>query len=426
MDYIRIGTDYFKKIQIPLTVDEHIDGLVRWSKQEITTDHSKNFLKEIPRYDGFCNIPSHTDYQLEVSGFYNKYHPLSHSVEKGNWEQIEVFLKHIFGDQFIRGLDYLTILYRYPKQTLPILALVSEESDTGKSTFVQFIAALFEKNVTINTNEDFRSRFNSDWANKLIIAIEEVLLDKREDSERLKNLATAKTYKTEAKGKDKVETAFFGKIIMCSNNEDHFVLVTDNEIRYWVRKINSLKTETSKPDPKFLQKLINEIPAFLYLLRTREIITANSTRMWFSKAQIHTAALDKLIKGTTSSLLQEIVEVLKDLFAVSDVDSISMGGKDLLNLLRENGVQSTTIKINQIIKNKLHLEEKNSSYEKYHVSYNVSNERYLNSTTERGRHFVFGKALIDGFYLFCCGTTTVATPTATTTTTLAQQLCNNN
>ena len=56
--------------------------------------------------------------------------------------------------------------------------------------------------MTINNNEDFRSRFNSDWASKLIIAVDEVLLDKREDSERLKNLSTAKSYKTEAKGKD--------------------------------------------------------------------------------------------------------------------------------------------------------------------------------------------------------------------------------
>jgi hypothetical protein len=397
MDFLRIGTDYFKKVQVPLTIDESIDSLVKWSKQEIITDHSRNYLKKIPRYDGFCNIPDHLTYKESISDFYNIYHPLSHKPKKGNWKNIEIFLRHIFEDQFLLGLDYLSILYQYPTQTLPILALVSEEKDTGKSTFLHFLKLIFEKNVTINSNEDFRSRFNTDWSNKLIIAVDEVLLDNREDSERLKNLATAKSYKTEAKGKDKIETAFFGKIVLCSNNENDFVLIDSNEIRYWVRKINSLKVAGSKPDPEFLKKLDKEIHAFVYTISTREILVPQTTRMWFSKAQIHTAALDKLIKGTTSSLLQEIIEVLKDLFAVSDVDSISMGGKDLLNLLRENGVQSTIRKINQIIKNKLHLEEKNSSYEKYHVSYNVSNERYLNSTTERGRHFVFEKALIDGF-----------------------------
>ncbi|MEO9501894.1 primase-helicase family protein [Nonlabens ulvanivorans] len=397
MEYLRVGTDYFKKVSVPLSENDSYESIIRWNKQEIIQDHGKAFIDDIPRYDGFCNIPSHTDYQLEIGGFYNKYHPLSHKIEKGSWKNTERFLKHIFGEQFILGLDYLTILYRYPKQTLPILALVSEESDTGKSTFIQYIAALFEKNVTINTNEDFRSRFNSDWANKLIIAIEEVLLDKREDSERLKNLATAKTYKTEAKGKDKIETAFFGKIIMCSNNEDHFVLVTDNEIRYWVRKIPVIERNGTKKDHLFLERLKDEIPAFLYFLSTRQINTPNKSRMWFTKDHIHTDALDRLVKGTTSSLLREIIEVLKDLFVLTDASELAYGGKDLLHFLRENGVITTTRKVNEVIKAKLLLEQKNSSYEKQMVCYNVNNERYLNPLTERGRHFVFKRDDIENY-----------------------------
>ena len=397
MDYLRIGTDYFKKVSVPLTSKEAYEAIVKWNKQEIIQDHDKEYLQKVPKYDGFCNIPSHDKYQSKVGDHYNKYHPLSHDIKKGSWKNIELFLKHIFGNQFIIGLDYFTILYRYPTQTLPILALVSEERNTGKSTFLQFLKLLFEKNVTINTNEDFRSRFNSDWSNKLIIAIDEVLLDKREDSERLKNLSTAKSYKTEAKGKDKDETAFFGKIILCSNNEDNFVLIDNNEIRYWVRKIKSLNSKTSKSDPQFLNKLKKEIPAFLYSLKTRDIIIPNSTRMWFTKAHIHTEALDRLMKGTSSSLLREVIEVLKDLFALTDESELSYGGKDLLLFLRENGVLSTTRKINDIVRSKLELDEKNSSYSRYQVSYNSNNERYLNSTDERGRHFVFSRDLIENY-----------------------------
>jgi len=40
------------------------------------------------------------------------------------------------------------------------------------------------------------------------------LLDKEEDAERIKNLATARRIKTETKGKDKVEQEFFGKFIL--------------------------------------------------------------------------------------------------------------------------------------------------------------------------------------------------------------------
>ena len=109
-------------------------------------------------------------------------------------------------------MDYLQLLYLQPVQKLPILLLVSEECNTGKSTFLNFLKAVFRNNV----NEDFRSQFNADWAGKLVIVVDEVLLNRREDSERLKNLSTTLSYKVEAKGKDRDEIAFFAKFVLCS------------------------------------------------------------------------------------------------------------------------------------------------------------------------------------------------------------------
>ena len=137
---------------------------------------------------------------------------------------------------------------------------MSEERNTGKSTFLNFLKALFQENVTFNTNEDFRSQFNADWAGKLMIVVDEVLLNRREDSERLKNLSTAHSYKMEAKGKDRYEVQFFAKFVLCSNNENFPVYIEPEETRYWVRKISRL----GKDDTSFLQKLQDEIPAFLY------------------------------------------------------------------------------------------------------------------------------------------------------------------
>lgn len=85
--------------------------------------------------------------------------------------------------------------------------------------------------MTFNTNEDFRSQFNSDWANKLIVAVDEVLLDRREDSERIKNLSTAISYKAEAKGKNRSEVEFFAKFILCSNNENNPIIIDQGETR---------------------------------------------------------------------------------------------------------------------------------------------------------------------------------------------------
>lgn len=88
--------------------------------------------------------------------------------------------------------------------------------------------------MTINSNEDFRSNFNAEWAHKLIIGVDETFLDKKEDSERLKSLSTSRYYKIEAKGYDRQEIEFFGKFILCSNNEDNFISIDPGEIRYWI------------------------------------------------------------------------------------------------------------------------------------------------------------------------------------------------
>ena len=169
--YIRVGTDYYRSVEIPLTIDT-IKGMIRWNRQTVIDDFGKDALLRIMKYKGFCTIPSHIAYQREVRGFYNKYHELSYqSTIEGSFEHIDKFLHHIFGDQYLIGLDYLTLIWRKPTQILPVLCLVSIERNTGKTTFLNLLKMIFENNMTVNTNEDFRSRFNSEWAGKCIVAV---------------------------------------------------------------------------------------------------------------------------------------------------------------------------------------------------------------------------------------------------------------
>ncbi len=215
----RIGTTYYKIVRQPNAAGQLIERSIPWTIEAIRQDYGKDFLANVPKYDGFCCVPSHLDYQPVVGNFKNKYSPLSHIPAEGEWQCIESLVRHIFGEQYELGLDYLQILYTMPLQKLPILLLVSEERNTGKSTFLNFLKLLFEANVTFNTNENFRSQFNDDWNGKLVIVVDEVLLNKREDSERLKNLSTTRNYKMEAKGRDREEVSFFAKFVLCSNNE---------------------------------------------------------------------------------------------------------------------------------------------------------------------------------------------------------------
>ena len=289
----RIGTTYYKIVRQPNAAGQLIERSIPWTIEAIRQDYGKDFLANVPKYDGFCCVPSHLDYQSVVGSFKNKYSPLSHIPTEGEWLCIESLVRHIFGDQYELGLDYLQILYTMPLQKLSILLLVSEERNTGKSTFLNFLKLLFEANVTFNTNENFRSQFNDDWNGKLVIVVDEVLLNKREDSERLKNLSTTYNYKMEAKGRDREEVSFFAKFVLCSNNEYLPVVIDPSETRYWVRKIPKLTTD----DTTFLEKIRYEIPVFLHALTYRQLTTAEESRMWFNPSLLDTEALQRIIRA---------------------------------------------------------------------------------------------------------------------------------
>lgn len=206
-------------MQRPLIGGDTIEERIPWSYEALRQDYGKNNLPEIEKYDGFCIIPDHVNYRREHGTHLNLYEPLAHRPAEGEFPNIRAFLSHIFGEQIELGLDYLQLLYLRPTQMLPILLLVSSERNTGKTTFLRFLKMIFGKNATFNTNDDFRSQFNADWTNRLLVLVDELLLNKIEDTEKIKNLSTASDYKVEAKGKDRREIEFFAKFVLCSNNE---------------------------------------------------------------------------------------------------------------------------------------------------------------------------------------------------------------
>jgi len=391
--YLRIGTTYYKDVKMPLNSKDTINMLVPWTKSEIISDHSKEFVKNIAKYDGFCLIPSHTNYESEINGFYNKYEKIEHKTRHGDFPETKRFLKHIFGEQYEMGLDYFSILWHKPTQVLPILCLVSDERNTGKSTFLNWVKLIFQKNMTINNNEDFRSRFNSDWASKLIIAVDEVLLDKREDSERLKNLSTAKTYKSEAKGKDKIEGSFFGKFILCSNNEKNFVYIDDSEIRYWVRKI--IPFPVTQENPNLLEVLKMELPQFINFIDSRKISSPRKTRMWFTKEQIYTSALTVLMNGNKTYINKELEQIISDEFLQFDTEELKYSVGDLVDKLSKYNIRTSSFKIAELLRSTYNLEPKNSTYIKYHMSLSVANKPIVEESRHKGRHYTFKKELFE-------------------------------
>ena len=367
-EFIRVGTTLYKLVNQPRLNGGYVKKRIVWNNETLRQDYGKHFLATIPKYDGFCTVPDHVNYRPIVDKFLNLYEPIDHKPMEGNFLSICSLVKHIFGEQYELGMDYLQLLYLQPIQKLPILLLVSEERNTGKSTFLNFLKALFQNNVTFNTNEDFRSQFNSDWAGKLLIVVDEVLLSRREDSERLKNLSTTLSYKVEAKGKDRDEIAFFAKFVLCSNNEYLPIIIDAGETRYWVRKIDRLQSD----DTDFLQKLKTEIPAFLYHLQHRQLSTAKESRMWFAPSLLHTEALRKIIRSNRNRLEIEMCELILDIMASMGIDTFSFCCNDILTLLANSYVKAEKHQVRKVLQEcwKLTPAPNGLTYTTYQLNYN--------------------------------------------------------
>lgn len=389
--YIRIGISLYKIVDKPQADGSTVVRRMPWSFRTLQQDYGKGNIPEIKKYEGFCSVPSHLDYKREINGFYNLYEPVTHIPKQGVFPCIMKLVRHIFGEQYELGMDYMQLLYTQPLQKLPILLLVSKERNTGKTTFLKFLKAVFQNNVTFNNNEAFRSQFNSDWTGKLIIEVDEAFLTKLQEAERLKNLSTADDYKVEAKGKDKEEINFFGKFVLCSNNELSAIIIDEEETRYWVRKITPLEND----DTHFLEKLKKEIPAFLYYLLHRPLTTQQVSRMWFDPSLIRTEALKRIMRYNRDSKIIDIAEVLRDVMDSQGVDSVSFVPRDLMGLLASNGVKAQLSEVRRVLKNKWNLKPSANSYIYTSYEYDYNSPTTYVGIKRTGRFYTVTKEFID-------------------------------
>jgi hypothetical protein len=301
-------------------------------------------------------------------------------------------LKHIFGEQLELGLDYLQILYTRPSQMLPILLLVSNERNTGKTTFLRFLKMIFGKNATFNTNEDFRSQFNADWAHRLLVLVDELLLNKMEDTEKIKNLSTAGDYKIEAKGKDRREIEFFAKFVLCSNNEKNPIIIPKEEVRFWVRKINPVEQDNIR----LREQMAVEIPCFLHFLQTRKLFSRNESRIWLSPNLLETPALLKIKKYNTNKIEMEMATYCSTVMKWTAQDKINCCPKDFIDELRDTGLRADITQIRNILKDEWGIHsEKNGEYTCYHIG--TAGDPF--PMKRKGRYFEISRVTIDKILL---------------------------
>ncbi|MCF8460451.1 MAG: DUF5906 domain-containing protein [Flavobacteriales bacterium] len=401
--FIRLGTDYMKEILEPNPYGGNPERkLVKWSKSEINQDYVlhkglKDFFKWIPKYDGPCNMPDNTDsYQLvhsnEGSKYYNLYHRISHVPGEGDFIFISNFLKHLFRDKYEMALDYLQLLYLQPTQPLPILALVSRDQHTGKSSFLNLLDIMFEENATTIGNEDLTNSFNAHYMTKLAICIDEGLVEKRVTWEKIKALSTANRAQVNTKNTNQHRIFFIGKIIFCSNNEDSFIPVDQEDSRLWVVRVNKFEGDEVTPkkrDANFL----SEMPAFLHFLKNRKMVHPDKTRHWFAYDLLESETKNKLKDNSKDWLQSEVESWLKEQFLNHYLaPELYFSLDEVLHSINDNsGAKFRRKPLERLLTEIYQLDRRNSTY-KQPRKVDVARASALDDSdtdTKKGRLFTF-------------------------------------
>ena len=328
--YIRVASDYYKIGYTDYGNDVRERILIPMKTQEIKRDFGAKFLELIPKYDNFVNNPDNTEtYQqssvTEYKGtrtmHYNIYSPMTHTPKEGKWDTIDKMMHHIFNYKnkkgealYDFGIDFFQMLYCEPKQHLPILCLVSKERGTGKTTLLNLLQNIFSTNMVITDSDRIASQFNSGFAGKLIVAVDEsrIAVDKPLVTERLKMLATNDHIQMESKGKNAQSIRNYSKLIMCSNETKDFVKIDLEENRYAVIEVSPIPE--ADYDYDMVDKMTEEIPAFLYHLANREMFYQRESRLYFKPSVYETKALDIIKERTQNSLVRTIQDVVKEQF----------------------------------------------------------------------------------------------------------------
>ena len=162
------------------------------------------------------------------------------------------------------------------------------------------------------SSQDLQNDFNEHWISKLIVIVEEAFIEKKQTIERIKDLATASVAMVNTKGVQQQEIEVFLHFLICSNNVRNFITATDQDIRYWVRNVPVIPDEKKNPD---LEKLMfEEIPAFLYFLGKRSMVTERLSRMWFYPALLETEALRVVRESSQPVVKRQVAEWIRTMF----------------------------------------------------------------------------------------------------------------
>jgi hypothetical protein len=361
LPFIRVGVDYYKKNYKKNRyggIDVELKG---WNKNTLIDDYGKDVVKMIPKFDDFTIVPDNVEYKPVIGSYYNLYNEFTHvPVECDSTEKLKTIhglMEHIFGDQTDLGYKYLKILYENPKQALPILVLVSEARQTGKTTFLNLLQIIFTNNYVLISPNDLTNDFNGTYATKNIIGIDETAIDKQSSIEKLKAIATQKSIMVNQKHVAQYSIPFFGKVVICSNREKDFMRIDEAEIRFWVRKVPVLNDINANIE----NEMFAEVPHLLGYLKQLPCVDYSKSRMVFTKSEIETEQLKKVVEKSKSGLYKELYIIFKNMFANYTLtpklpDHVLATPTDIKNKFFDKNSGISVAYINEVLKDEFKFE----------------------------------------------------------------------
>jgi len=330
-------------------------------RETIVDKFGRDFLKTITSYDAAVIVPSHMAFQQVIGHCWNLYQRLDASPKEGEHKTWDKMMKHIFGEIVELGWDYLTLMYRDPTQVLPVLALVSKENQTGKTTFGMALSFLFGRNVGFFSQSDLGSQFNA-WI-KHLVAIFEEISDTKSSLNRIKDISTAQVATLNEKYQPQVSFQPFVKIVIFSNNDRDFIKANEHDIRYWILRLHPFSKE--EYDPDFNKKLHEEVPAVMYTLATRKLSTDCKSRMWFDPSLLKTEALEEVIKHSQSDVAKEI-----RIWSEEVLEKEHGFGANISEVYEALNHRYSRAEITRALKEELKVPSKRTSYRNHLGNYN--------------------------------------------------------
>lgn len=368
-NYFAVGSEFYLLEQVRERRSGKIE-LMRtpWNKGLIAQRHIHTkkedhwcplIFDQIQYYSRWFFEPDHFNYRAEdfIPGNdfpqLNRYHDVGwqvdpHEKSEKEWAAgcptIRTFVSHIFqnDDKIEEGLDWLRLLYEQPRQKLHCLCLVSEENETGKSTFGKLLKEIYKQNCLIAGNQEISSQFNAIYADRLVLVVDEAEVEPAV-KEKIKMLTTMNKIPVNDKNTKVAEIDYYGHIVLITNKELDFMNITEHDNRFFVIKVPNFEQSRYRvnvPDGKeLIDMMVPEVRDFIGYLLTRKMKhpAKNNNRFWLPYSAIRTAALARVVEYSKSDLDMEFGELVRQVFNVYQLEEhFYVELKTLVALLNEN------------------------------------------------------------------------------------------